>query len=47
MEKLLYLILFTLERLSALKEYELGILTEEEALKLLERITEAINKVGE
>lgn len=46
MERVVSLILFTLERLSILKEYELKLLTEDEMLERLKKITEAMDKMG-
>lgn len=46
MERVVSLILLTLERLSILKEYELDFLTEDEALERLQHITKVMNKMG-
>ncbi len=46
MERVVSLILLTLERLSVLKEYELDFLTEDEALERLKEITKVMNRMG-
>ena len=46
MERVVSMILLTLERLSILKEYELHFLTEDEALERLQEITKVMNEMG-
>ena len=47
MEKMVGMILLTLERLGILKEYELELITKDEAIENLKELTSAMKQIGE
>lgn len=47
MEKMVGMIVLTLQRLSLLKEYELELITKDEAIKNLKELTSAMKQIGE